>query len=172
VITQPKAFHLKDTGTFPNSALPVLVYAQALAQRGDLAAAFEALFEKHGWSGAWRNGLYTLHHYHSTAHEVLGVYRGEVSVCLGGEEGLRVALHAGDVAVLPAGVAHKNESQSSDFAVVGAYPDGTSPDMNYGKGAERPRTDERIRALALPVADPVCGKSGPLVELWRNLPRV
>jgi uncharacterized protein YjlB len=108
-----------------------------------------------------------VHHYHSTAHEVLGVYRGEVRVCLGGEDGTRVTLRAGDVAVLPAGVAHKNEQQSSDFAVVGAYPEGTSPDMNYGEDGERPRADKNIAALTLPPSDPVQGKDGALTRLWR-----
>jgi uncharacterized protein YjlB len=132
-----------------------------------LASRFEALFEQNGWTGSWRNGLYRTHHYHSTAHEVLGVYRGSVKVRLGGPEGPVVELRAGDVAVIPAGVAHKNEAQSDDFAVVGAYPTGTSPDMQYGKAGERPRTDRNIAAVALPESDPTTGKNGALTRLWR-----
>ena len=164
----PKTYRLKDSGKFPNSLLPALVYARVLTEGEGLAQAFEKLFEKNGWTGSWRNGLYKVHHYHSTAHEVLGVYRGEVTVCLGGEDGMHVTLRAGDVAVLPAGVAHKNERQSSDFAVVGAYPEGTSPDLRYGEPGERPRSDENIRRVKLPGSDPVQGKSGALVRLWRG----
>jgi uncharacterized protein YjlB len=78
-----------------------------------------------------------------------------------------MTLRAGDVAVLPAGVAHKNESQSNDFAVVGAYPEGTSADLRYGEKGERPRTDQNIAAVKRPPADPVQGKTGALVRLWR-----
>jgi uncharacterized protein YjlB len=141
------------------------VYEGALSG-SDLASAFESRFEQHGWTGSWRNGLYRRHHYHSTAHEVLGVYSGKVSVRLGGPSGPVVILRAGDVAVVPAGVAHKNEEQSSDFRVVGAYPSGTSADLKYGEDGERPLTDRNIAAVPLPVADPVLGKSGPLMTLW------
>ncbi|HVR20769.1 MAG TPA: hypothetical protein VMS65_13760, partial [Polyangiaceae bacterium] len=66
----PKTFRLKTGGKFPNSALPVLVYSAVLVDGEGLAGALENLFEKHGWTGSWRNGLYKVHHYHSTAHEV------------------------------------------------------------------------------------------------------
>jgi uncharacterized protein YjlB len=165
---EPRTLRVNGDGKFPNSALPVLVHASALAVAEGLASRFEELFESNGWTGSWRNGLYRVHHYHSTAHEVLGVYRGEVRVCLGGDNGTRITLRAGDVAVLPAGVAHKNEQQSSDFAVVGAYPTGTSADLKYGEPGERPRADAAIKALRVPEADPVQGKGGALVRLWRS----
>ena len=163
----PETQLLKDTGMFPNSRFPALVYRGVLSAEADPAASFEALFEKNGWTGSWRNGLYRTHHYHSTAHEVLGVYRGSVKVRLGGPDGPVIELHAGDVAVIPAGVAHKNEAESDDFAVVGAYPTGTSPDLQYGKAGERPRTDRNIEGLALPKRDPVAGSTGALARLWR-----
>ena len=164
-IMQPRTKLLKATAEFPNSRLPALVYEQVLTN-GDMASRFEALFEQNGWTGSWRNGLYRTHHYHSTAHEVLGVYRGSVKVRLGGPDGPIVELRAGDVAVIPAGVAHKNESQSDDFAVVGAYPTGTSADLQYGKDGERPRADRNIAAVPLPATDPATGKSGALTRLW------
>lgn len=162
----PRTHLLSDTGAFPNSRLPALIYEAALPPGADLADRFDALFEQHGWTGSWRNGLYRQHHYHSTAHEVLGVYRGSVTVRLGGPAGPLIALRAGDIAVIPAGVAHKNESQSDDFAVLGAYPTGTGPDMQYGKPGERPQTDRTIAALALPPQDPLSGPRGALPKLW------
>jgi uncharacterized protein YjlB len=162
---QPRAELLSETAEFPNSRFPALVY-EAVVTSGDLASRFEALFAENGWTGSWRNGLYRQHHYHSTAHEVLGVYRGHVSVRLGGRTGPLITLRAGDVAVIPAGVAHKNESQSPDFAVVGAYPDGTHPDMQYGKPGERPSADHSIARVAKPLRDPVLGSDGALSRLW------
>lgn len=164
---EPETQLLPDAGSFPNSRYPALVYRSALPNRGDLASSFEQLFESNGWTGSWRNGLYRTHHYHSTAHEVLGVYRGRVSVRLGGPAGPVLELSAGDVAILPAGVAHKNESQSDDFAVVGAYPRGTSADLQYGKSGERPSTDANIAKVPRPSRDPVSGESGALLRLWR-----
>jgi uncharacterized protein YjlB len=165
--SEPRALLLPDAGAFPNSRFPALLYRAVLSPQGDLASSFEQLFQSNGWTGSWRNGLYRTHHYHSTAHEVLGVYRGQVSVRLGGPRGPVVELLAGDAAVIPAGVAHKNEAQSDDFAVVGAYPRGTSPDLQYGKPGERPLTDENLAKVPRPKQDPVTGAAGALLRLWR-----
>jgi uncharacterized protein YjlB len=114
--------------------------------------------------------VYGFHHYHSTAHEVLGVYRGSTRVQLGGQEGIVVEVHPGDVVVIPAGVAHKNlgggQSAAQPFGVVGAYPLGQRPDMNDGRAGERPRADRAIARVPLPSADPVYGPQGPLFEHW------
>jgi uncharacterized protein YjlB len=126
----------------------------------------EKTFAQNQWKGSWRNGLYPFHHYHSTAHEVLGVYSGSVRVEFGGENGIKMAAAAGDVLVLPAGLCHKNVWSSHDFRVLGAYPSGTTWDMNYGKGGERPTADENIAQVPLPEYDPVYGKDGVLFKHW------
>ena len=41
-------------------------------------------FAAHGWSNAWRDGIFGYHHFHSIAHEVLGIASGEVRVMFGG----------------------------------------------------------------------------------------
>jgi uncharacterized protein YjlB len=127
----------------------------------------EKLFADNHWRGAWRNGIYAHHHYHSTAHEVLGIAAGSVRVRLGGEAGTTVELHAGDVVVIPAGVAHKNEGASPDLVVVGAYPGGKSPDMCSPAEGQRERALRNIPKVALPASDPVYGKAGPLLARWR-----
>jgi len=161
------AVNLKDDGTFPNSKLPLLLYKGAVSILAhDPARVFEELFEDNGWRDSWRNGIYSYHHYHSTAHEVLGIYRGYAKVQLGGEHGVIHEVAAGDVIVIPAGVAHKNLSSSDDFGVVGAYAEGQDWDMNYGTPAERPLADKKIARVELPKSDPVFGKSGPLIEKW------
>ncbi len=168
IASAPTTQVFADDGVFPNSPLPVLVYPGVVAlPNRDPASAFEALFGQHGWGGAsWRNGLYHVHHYHSTAHEVLGIYSGRVRVQLGGPRGKSVTVAAGDVVVIPAGVAHMNVAASGDFRVVGSYPAGTSPDLNYGKPGDRPGTDRNIARVAMPAADPVEGRRGSLVVHW------
>lgn len=162
-----RQFH--DDGTFPNNSLPLLVYKNAVELKADdPAGVFESLFHGNGWSGSWRNGVYGYHHYHSTAHEVLGVYRGSSKITLGGPDGETFEVTPGDVVVIPAGVAHKNEGSSSDFSVVGAYPLGTSPDMNYGKAGERPAADEAIAAVPPPGSDPIYGNVGGLADAWQR----
>ena len=155
-----------DDGRVPNNpSLPLIVYRAVLDSGPHGVADCEALFAENGWTGAWRNGIYAHHHYHSTAHEVLGIAAGSVRVRLGGENGATVELHAGDVVVIPAGVAHKNEGASPDLIVVGAYPGGKSPDMRSPGAQERERALRNIPAVPLPDRDPVCGKSGPLRPL-------
>jgi len=160
---------LKDTGSIPNSQLPVLIYPGALnLPKDDPAAAIEALIHANNWGNDWRNGIFSYHHYHSTAHEALLVFGGSAKVQLGGENGVIETIGAGDVIIIPAGVGHKNLGSSSDFHVVGAYPPNQNVDMNYGKAGERPRVDDNIARLALPATDPVFGKTGPLLDHWRT----
>jgi len=159
---------LQDDGIYPNNKmLPLLVYQNAVQlPQHDPAAIFEALFATNQWGGSWRNGVYNFHHYHSRAHEVLGVYGGIAKVRLGGEEGIILSISSGDVLIIPAGVAHKNLGSSYDFRIVGAYPLGQSPDMCYGKSGERPQADHCIARVALPTADPVYGAQGQLIGHW------
>jgi uncharacterized protein YjlB len=162
------AQRLKDDGVIPNSKLPLLIYEGALKLTDrNPAALIEQLFQANRWGGSWRNGIYPYHHYHSTTHEVLAVFSGAATVQFGGEQGVTQTVAAGDVVIIPAGVAHKNLGASADFAVVGAYPAGRYYDMRYGKPSERPQADEIIARVPLPEADPVYGPNGPLFEHWR-----
>ena len=162
-------FLLKDDGMIPNIHLPLLVYESALKlPTHDAEEIVEAVVAANGWGGSWVNGIYSFHHYHSTAHEVLGCFRGSATVQFGGPSGVTQKLHCGDVVIIPAGVAHKNLGASGDFGVVGAYPSGQCWDMCYGKPGERPRADENIARVPLPETDPVYGADGPLLAHWRK----
>jgi uncharacterized protein YjlB len=166
---QPKQFKFKDDGIFPNSALPLLFYRQAItANAKDPASVFEQCFTENDWTNSWRNGVYSFPHYHSTSHEVLGVYSGTATLRLGGEHGKSVEVHAGDVIVIPAGLAHQNIGASDDFGVVGAYPGGREWDLLRGLPGERPKADENIAALPLPKNDPIYGTKGPLRRIWKS----
>lgn len=154
-----------DDGAFPNSFMPVLIYRRALV--GEVTPQrIEALFAANDWPPQWVGSIYDYHHYHSTAHEVLGVGSGSAQLTLGGPNGEIVDLVAGDVLVIPAGVAHKLESASPDFSVVGAYPPGQDWDILVGEERERMIASDNLAHVPLPTSDPVCGASGPLVEVW------
>jgi uncharacterized protein YjlB len=148
-------FRFEGDGSVPNSPLPLVVYRGAVP--GD-AAAIERVFASNGWPPAWRNGVHPFHHFHSVAHEALGVARGSVSVLFGGEKGQVLTVKAGDVVVIPAGVGHCNVGQSDDLLIVGAYPDtGPSPDTRRGKMGEYAAVAEAVGRVPLPAADPVAG---------------
>src|SRR5882724_9070342 len=145
----------RGDGVPNNPHLPLAVYRAPLQLGGDPAAAFEALFSGNGWSSSWRNGIFRHHHLHATAHEVLGIARGEAQVRFGGATGPLLTVRAGDVVVIPAGVAHRNEGASGDLLVVGAYPDGTSPDVWTPDAARLEEVAAQVAQVALPEADPV-----------------
>ena len=167
-----EARRLPDDGAIPNHPeLPLLVYRRVFTltqdDPADPAAVFEAIFGANGWPAAWRDGIHPFHHFHSNAHEVLGVYRGRAVACFGGAHGVLMTVSAGDVIVIPAGVGHKGIEATPDLGIVGAYPAGSSvPDLCRGLPGERPACLEAIARVAVPLQDPVYGAGGPLCERW------
>ena len=165
------AIALDDDGNIPNNVLPLLVYQSAFdldALRRESATLVQEIFRANNWVGSWVNGVFSYHHYHSTAHEVLGCFSGSATVQFGGPNGVEVTVNTGDVIVIPAGVAHKNLGCSGDFGGVGAYPPGQQTDLLAGRACERPRADENIARVPLPATDPVFGGDGPLLREWHG----
>lgn len=166
-VTRPETLLIDadEASGFPNSPLPVLIYRQIIDVAGEHAASrFEAMFADHRWPPEWRYGLFDFDHFHSTAHEALGVFRGRARIRLGGPSGGQRAIAAGDVLVLPAGVGHANLASSDDFAMVGAYPPGQRWEVERGDPARFDAARRRVAAVALPDADPV---GGSLLSLWQ-----
>lgn len=156
---------LPDDGTFPNNALlPLLVLKRAVGTSD--SNVIKEILESNRWGNSWEDGIYDYHHYHSTAHEVLVVVKGSALIQFGGPSGKFVSVEQGDVIIIPAGVAHKCDEADDDFTVVGAYPEGQDYDILKGKDNDRPKADENIRNVKLPVADPLYGIDGPLLRNW------
>lgn len=163
---EPQTLMLQPGETMPNSRLPVLIYKGALpVEATNKAGDFDRLFERNGWRGIWRNGIYDFDHYHSNAHEALGIAQGSATVQLGGDGGRTIEVTAGDALVLPAGTGHRCIERSENFVVIGAYPPGQEHyDICRNRSTE---ADLRIGKLRLPPTDPVGGENGPLLGLWR-----
>jgi uncharacterized protein YjlB len=163
----PEVVQLSQNGWMPNNEhLPVLFYRNAIhTDDADTAALCEAQFRGNGWPPQWRDGVYDFHHYHSTAHEVLGFVSGNAKLILGGENGREFEVRAGDVLVLPTGTGHCRLSASTDFLVIGAYP----PDQQWDicRSAPAEEAIARMRRLPFPKSDPVTGANGPLTTIWR-----
>ena len=164
------SIQLEENGNFPNNPeLPVILYKNAFdfGNSDDPASVIERKLKENNWGGSWRNGIYTFQHYHSTAHEALGVYGGWAEVQLGGPDSKIVLIEKGDLVVLPAGTAHMKIDSGDGFAIVGAYPDGQNWDMNYGKPEELQKAKENIPKVKLPSKDPIKGANGKMFDYWK-----
>jgi uncharacterized protein YjlB len=164
-----EAILFADDGDVPNSRHPLIAYRAAIdAVAGDPARAFEVLFARHGWGNGWRNGIYPFHHYHSTAHEVLGIAAGTAEVRFGGEGGRTLTVSAGDAVLIPAGVGHKRLAATPDLLVIGAYPGGQFADLMREGVEDKAAVRRRIAAVARPSTDPVAGEAGPMQRHWTD----
>src|SRR5262245_14845559 len=167
---KPRSFRFKDDGIIPNHPeWSLILYrgAVALPDTFDPAAVFEDLFASNEWGQSWRNSIYDFVHYHSQIHEVLGVARGEAEVQFGGLKGRKLAVKAGDVAILPAGTGHQRLAASGDFLVVGAYPPFGTYDL-CRTSEDHERAVKTIPDVRRPRKDPVYGIKGPLLDEWKR----
>lgn len=165
---EPLAIVFEDDGLVPNNILPFLVYQGAVTlDPKQPEETIENLFETNNWGGTWRNGVYDYLHYHATVHEVLGVARGHARVRFGGDHGQELDIKAGDVAILPAGTGHQCITASDDFCVIGAYPPGSKMEITRPTPENHAKALKTIPNVARPPADPVTGKHGALLRLWR-----
>jgi uncharacterized protein YjlB len=158
-------YWFKDDGVIPNSKLPVLVYRQVCVSHNK-SDWFESTFIANGWTNNWRDIILSYDHFHSTTHEVLGVGRGSVTLKVGGQSGKQLILYEGDVLILPAGVGHYSVDTSTEYEIVGGYPDGRAWDLLKGTEEGRDMTLVCIKKVPIPFTDPVDGEYGSLVNYW------
>jgi uncharacterized protein YjlB len=133
-MAEVKKYILPPTSQIPNSPLPLLHYPHFFPSPASRAPeAVQHAFAANGWQVQWiyRYGPTQPSHYHSTAHECMAVLSGEATIRFGVADdepsaaggvgadgdttattattsrGIEVRARAGDVFVLPAGLAHK-----------------------------------------------------------------
>lgn len=152
-----RKYHLFPTDLIPNSPRPLLHYKNVLPRKPnsphrDPADVWD-MFTKNGWKVSWifRYGPTQLSHYHSQAHECMAVLSGTATIRFGVADtsedldenthgsawedgGVEVEAEAGDVFIIPAGVAHKsfNTKPEDEFKLL-------TPGKGHGIEAEDPR---------------------------------
>lgn len=147
---------LAENRPYPNNSMPVRYYKNVIEESRIEAEQVLKWFKSRRYNNGWINGVYTSHHFHSNAHEVLACVSGWSRIQLGGPNSTIVDFKQGDVVFLPAGTAHKLLEASEDFKVVGAYPSRLDYDLHNGDG-NYDEIKQRIRNLPKPELDPVTG---------------
>ena len=162
---RPQTHRFPPSRGVPNNPdLPVLIYSAALPAD---AGAIERHIDANGWECRWRDGVFDFHHFHSTAHETLAIARGSARLQLGGADGEVFEVAPGDVLVLPAWTGHKRLEASANFLVIGAYPPGQDYEIEMPTAGSLGPALEAIANVPVPDSDPVSGKQGELMRLWR-----
>ncbi|QDS67544.1 hypothetical protein FKW77_002596 [Venturia effusa] len=120
------------------------------------------MFKSNGWHTQWilRYGETQQSHYHSRAHECMAVLSGTATIRFGAadlttdlkkstwedahEAGVEVEAKAGDVFLIPAGVAHKtfDTSPKRDFALL-------TPGQGRGIEVEDGNVEEALKRVTL-----------------------
>lgn len=183
-------FFITGAGEAPNNeSLPLILYKAAVEfDEREPEAVFEEIFWGNKWADGFRDGTFPFHHYHSAAHEVVGVARGTAVLQFGGPSGPEVEVAAGDACVIPAGVVHRRIDDAPGYSVVGAYPHHQVPDCCVLSEADARLAEVHpdavelvikvigedklkavkasIAATVLPATDPLSGSGGPINELW------
>jgi uncharacterized protein YjlB len=156
-MTNPRRIFLEPDDWIPNSSrFPVLIYRNVVDYKlPEVGAALMQIFERNGWRCGPGGNILREYHYHSAAHEVIGIASGAAILGIGGPHSIRVAVDATDVLVLPAGTGHCRLADNANFSVVVANPPSQKPDTcrtmaSFGMV-------ETIDALSYPDRDPVFG---------------
>lgn len=218
-MVEVKKYYLPPTALIPNSRYPLLHYPGLLSDQltsstTSIAPQVHTLLAQNGWKTHWifRYGHTQQSHYHHS-HECMAVLSGTATIRFGVADtdpdlersthgnakedgGVEIHAQAGDVFVLPAGLAHKTHDTTpaefalltpgngqgidaedpvvalekiklDGFTMLGAYPEGTSWDSATG-GEDVGRYDD-VWNVPRPELDPVLGRDDMgLVGLWRD----
>jgi len=169
--------HIPAWHSIPNTSIqnkPLLIYHSAF-KKGISASQISSHLKSTGVVvPQWQYTVYKQSHFHSTAHEILSVVSGRARLCFGGEENpgrVEPVVEAGDLVIVPAGVAHclledQSNSHGAGFTVIGSYPKGKNWDMCHGTGDEsEDEIRKSISRLSWFDQDPVYGRDGPAVHV-------
>ena len=146
--------YMKDDGTYPNNDRYPLIFLHDCWHDSDQTARQQLI--KQGWTSPWAWGIFSYHHYHSTAWELLLCIKGHASVQMGGPTGPTVQVQKGDLLYIPPGLAHKQLAAGGGFLLLGAYPD-PSVDVDILRGTPTDEQRRNIRNCPPPKLDPLLG---------------
>ena len=100
--------------------------------------------------------IFSYHHYHSKAWELLLCFSGEASVQFGGKLGPMVTVAKGDLVLVPPGLAHKQLDDKNGFSLLGSYPTfGFDGSIDTLTGRPTIEERERIVKCHVPERDPI-----------------
>lgn len=207
-MVEVKKHYLKPTALIPNSPQPLLHYPGLLKSEVERdPGEIHKRFDSNGWRTQWifRYGPTQASHYHSDIHECMAVLSGTATIRFGVADtsddleestyggakedgGVEIHAQAGDVFVIPAGVAHKTHKTSpgapfalltpgkgrgiqaqdpvealskvklEGFTMIGAYPKNCGT-WDFSVGGEDLGHYEKTWNVAKPEKDPVLGDS-------------
>ncbi|EXJ85698.1 hypothetical protein A1O1_06066 [Capronia coronata CBS 617.96] len=211
-------YHLRPTALVPNSPQPLLFYKGLMSEAHRAPAKIHDLFDKNEWETQWifRYGPTQESHYHSSIHECMAVLSGSATIRFGVADtdndlerstwggakedgGVEIEAQAGDVFVIPAGVAHKTYNTSpgapfslltpgtgrgihadnvkealekiqlSGYTMMGAYPKNCG-DWDFSVGGDDVGNFERSWTVPKPEKDPFLGSAPEgLCGEWRSI---
>lgn len=101
--------------------------------------------------------IFSYHHYHSKAWELLICIHGEATIQFGGDSGPTASVATGDLLLIPPGLAHKQLDEKNGFALLGSYPTvgGFDDAIDTLTGSPTKEEMERIVNCHVPEHDPI-----------------
>lgn len=144
--------YMQDDGIYPNNARYPLIFLHDCWHDSGQEASEKIVNQ--GWTSPWAWGIFSYHHYHSTAWELLLCVKGHAKVQIGGPSGPKVDVGKGDLLYIPPGLAHKQLETEGGFLLLGAYPD---PTVNVDVLRDTPTEKQRknIENCLPPQMDPL-----------------
>lgn len=157
MVVEVRQYHLFPTDLIPNSPRPLLHYRNVLAKKAGASHCDPGevwdMFTKNEWDVQWifRYSDTQVSHYHSKAHECMAVLSGTATIRFGVADtspdmmentygsawekgGVTLDAEAGDVFIIPAGVAHKTHKArpEAEFKLM-------TPGSGHGIEADDPK---------------------------------
>jgi len=121
---------------------------------------------RNGWGDSWRNGIYGLPAL-SLAHPKCSASRRPRARAIGGDKGRSSTSRPAMSRCIPAGTGHQRLMGARTFSWSAPIRRRGTYDECTGKPDEHASALKTIPKVAKPKADPVYGKNGPLMDLWR-----
>ncbi|KAH7141755.1 hypothetical protein EDB81DRAFT_843285 [Dactylonectria macrodidyma] len=166
-MTELRQYHLFPTELIPNSPRPLLHYKNVLKKSPNSSSRDPVevwrMFDKNEWKVSWifryRSTQYS--HYHSKAHECMAVLSGTARIRFGVADtsddleestdgsayengGVELEAEAGDIFIIPAGVAHKtyDTKPEAEFKLL-------TPGFGHGIEVERENMEKVLAGIQL-----------------------